>query len=129
MSGTEINWAREIADERRRDRICDLERDLAAMTAELAAAKANTERVCVERATNQRWSDVHRVRYENAERERIDTRAERDALKAELAAMTAERDRFASLSEGLHRQLNEMTAAKELTERQVKILAGPPVVE
>jgi hypothetical protein len=33
MSETQINWAREIADERRRDRIRDLERELAAMTA------------------------------------------------------------------------------------------------
>ena len=33
MSENQINWAREIADEKRRDRIRDLERELAAMTA------------------------------------------------------------------------------------------------
>jgi hypothetical protein len=39
MSETQINWAREIADEKRRDSIRDLERELAAMTAERDALK------------------------------------------------------------------------------------------
>jgi len=46
----------------------------------------------------------------------------RNALMRELQAMTAARGQLVSLVEGLHRQLNEMTAAKELTERQVAVL-------
>jgi len=51
--------------------------------------------------------------------------ATENAEKA-LAAMTAERGQLVSLVEGLHRQLNEMTAAKELTERQVAVLLKDP---
>ena len=43
MCEKQINWAREIAEERRQERICDLERGLAAMTDELAIAKRQVE--------------------------------------------------------------------------------------
>jgi hypothetical protein len=69
MSENQINWAREIADEKRRDRIRDLERELAAMTADLK---------------------VLEVRHKNAlEREH--------ALSMRIVAMTAERDAFERL--------------------------------
>ena len=51
MSENQINWAREIADERRRDRIRDLERELAAMTARAELAERQVA-VLIKHASN-----------------------------------------------------------------------------
>ena len=75
MSETQINWAREIADEKRRDRIRDLERELAAMT------------------INAQWYKDEWEKMRKAYAHECDPK-----LFDRLAAMTAERDALVQTS-------------------------------